>query len=201
MASYECPGPPPTAALAGSVVNLSETFQVAVTAVAYPVQILKIERACVARYTASTQKPLPIPYTLTQYIGTTVSGGGGSITPRPFQGNASPASATCRYGTAASAYTTSSGAQTFTSTPLTFTGGTSSVLRSEDINSTPAVPFIPLAPVELDYQFPNDYIMQPGSTFFVAGIALNGSTPSTVGYFAFSTVNIYFQELHLARSA
>lgn len=178
MTSYVAVGPPPV--YSGT---LTATYQLSLTAVLYQIRIIKIERFEVAGG-VSIAVANPAPHSITGYVGTTISRAGGALTPRKMRENAAPASATAAYGTT----NYNSGTATVSSSPLTISGGVASVLRSEAAVTS-----------ENDYQFPSDYIMNTGSSLVVAGTAVNGGS-GVGGYSGYSTVEIYFEELHLARS-
>jgi len=168
-------------------------YQLALTAGSLYVRIVKIERTQGSLGLNGSTGFSPYPYALTRYTGLSVSGGAGAVTPIALREGGPPASSTARYGTAGYTATYNSGGSyysgTVTSTPLTLTGGTASILRNE--------------PSVADYAFPNQVIMAPGSTFLVSGIALPGSwsdqSPnySLTGYYGFTTLAIFFEELRL----
>lgn len=199
MTKYIVPVPVPTTGLSGSTYTYTNVYQLAITAGASYVQILKIERNCYGRF-GTNAKPLGLPYSLTQLIGATISGGSGTIIPRPLRSWASLALSVCRYAKATDTYNSGTGAQVFTSTPIVISGGTSNVLRSEDVD-----PPTSAGPQQLDYQFPNAYIVPPGSTFLISGVANNGTAPGSPpaysGYMGFNVLNVYLDEQNLARSA
>lgn len=195
MTLYVAAGPPSTEVETGAgpyTYTYDDTYQLSVTAGSTYVRIVKVERIF---FSLGNTLPLNTPYAITQYIGTTVSGGNGSVTPSPLRSFGPAASATSRYARAHGVYSTNSNGYVFTSTPLSLSGGTNKVVRSENPIGT--------LPVQADYQFPADYIMGPGSTFVVSGLAVNGTSSASVygiGYYAFRQISIFFEELHLARS-
>lgn len=181
---------PPASVSGASTITKTSPFQIAITAVSYQIQIIKIERVAFSNWGTATANLIPLdPYSVALYTGTTVSAGVGTLTPAPARPN-SAAAATCRYGTGTTVFNGTT--FTATSSPLTFTGGTNVVLRSEAIATN----------TEADYQFPFDRLIDVGSTLVVQGTSVNGSgAAGAFGTFGFTTLVVHYDQLHLARSS
>lgn len=170
MTAYVSIGPPQAA-------GFTFTYQLSVSAATLPMRIIKAEVAMVISGGTATSAACQF----SSYIGGTITGGAGAITPSPLR-QAAPASfASSRYGTV------SDPVSTVTASSLSFSGGTS-VSYGTSLRAIGS---------ESEFQFPADYVINPGTAFVAQGSVTTGSSGV---YVAFSVCRIYFEELRLSRS-
>jgi hypothetical protein len=162
----------------GSGASYTTTFAttLALRAGSYAIQIVKVEATAsvyqVPGGTVAAGGIIPF-YT---YSSSVISSGAGTLTPQAMREGAAAASATARYSTAAVNYTTPS-----------YTPGTA-------VGITGTQKFLAISVSPVVYQPAFNVILAPGSVFHVA--QASDSSVHTV----YSSIIVYFDELHLARS-